>query len=333
MKIAVDAMGGDHAPAEIVAGALQAAAEIKGEIILVGREEAIRACAPQLPANVSIRHAEAVVGMDEKPMEAYRKRKGSSIHVCVDLVKQGEAQAMVSAGNTGACTAFALLGWRQMDGIHRPAIATYLPTHKGPLLLLDAGASPDVDPVHLLEFALLGRAFAERVIGVKNPKAHLVNIGEEPTKGNAFAKEAYALMDGHDWFAGNVEGKDLFNGDCRVAVCDAFVGNVILKTAEGVAEFIMDNIRQAVPKGPGKLLFLPLKSALKPLRKKTDYAEYGGSPLLGLNGICIIGHGRSSAKAIKNAVHQAAFAVEKDVLGAIRQSVQAEAERESTPQT
>ncbi len=325
MRIALDAMGGDHAPAEIVAGALEAAPLLKGEIVLVGREAEIRACAAQLPANVSLRHAEAVVGMDEKPMEAFRRRKGSSIHACVDMVQSGEAQAMVSAGNTGACAGFTQLVWKMIDGIHRPAIAAFLPTRTGRMILLDAGASPDVDPAHLLDFALMGKAYAEAVMGVRDARVHLVNIGEEPGKGNAFSQAAYREMEGRDWFAGNIEGKDLFHGGCHIAVCDAFVGNVVLKTAEGVAEFIMDEIRSALPTGPARLLMFPLKGALRPLKKKTDYAEYGGSPLLGLNGICIIGHGRSSAKAIKNALLQAAKAVESDLVGAIRRSAAADA--------
>jgi glycerol-3-phosphate acyltransferase PlsX len=330
LRIALDAMGGDHAPAEIVAGALAAAPLLKGEIVLVGREGDVRACAPNLPANVSVRHAEAVVGMEEKPMEAFRRRKGSSIHACVDMVQAGEAQAMVSAGNTGACAGFSQIVWKTISGIHRPALAAFLPTRTGRMILLDAGASPDVDPVHLLDFALMGKAYAESVMGVKDARVHLVNIGEEPGKGNAFSQAAFRLLEGRPWFAGNIEGKDLFRGECRIAVCDAFVGNVVLKTAEGVAEFFMDEIRSALPKGPARLLMLPLKSALQPLKKKTDYAEYGGSPLLGLNGICIIGHGRSSAKAVKNALLQAARAVDTDLVGAIRRSAAAEAPSSST---
>lgn len=325
MRIAVDAMGGDHAPGEIVSGVLEAAKKVKGSIVLVGDPSRIeRALTGPVPSNVDIHPASEVVEMDEKPMEALRKKKDSSLAVGVDLVKQGRADAFVSAGNTGAVTAASLLSWRQLDGVHRPAIASPFPNRHGRFLLLDAGASPDVDPPHLLEFALMGRAYAERVMGRKSPKVHLLNIGEEPGKGNAFAKQAYELLSGHPWFAGNIEGKDMFHAPCDVVVCDAFVGNIVLKTAEGVGEFIMDEIKAAVPKDVRKLAFLPLKKALGPLRRKVDYAEYGGSPLLGLNGLCIICHGRSNAKAISNAVQIASTAVENNLVPTIRSAIEHE---------
>jgi glycerol-3-phosphate acyltransferase PlsX len=303
---------------EIVAGAIEAARALKGGIVLVGDPSQIESClGGPVPRNVDIHPASEVVGMDEKPMDAIRKKKDSSLAVGVHLVKEGQANALVSAGNTGAVTASALLSWRQIPGVHRPAIASPFPNKYGRFLLLDAGASPDVDPVQMLEFAVMGRAYAQRVMGKHDPKVHLLNIGEEPGKGNAFAKAAYDLMCGHDWFAGNIEGKDMFHARCDVVVCDAFVGNIVLKTAEGVGEFIMDEIKAAVPKDVRKLAFLPLKKALAPLRRRVDYAEYGGSPLLGLNGLCIICHGRSSAKAIKNAIKIAATAVENDLVPAI----------------
>ncbi len=326
MRIAVDAMGGDHAPREIVAGALQAAPLIDGSIVLVGDPNRINfSLDGPLPSNVDIHPATEVIEMHDKPIEAIRKKKDSSLVVAANLVKQGEAQAMVSAGNTGAATAASLLAWRQIEGVHRPAIASLFPSKQGQFLLLDAGASPDVDPEHLLEFALMGRAYAERVMGRPSPTVHLLNIGEEPGKGNAFAKEAYDLMARHDWFAGNIEGKDMFHEKCDVVVCDAFVGNIVLKTAEGVAEFIVDEIRSAVPTGLARLIYLPLKRVMAPLRKKMDYDEYGGSPLLGLNGICMIGHGRSNAKAIRNAVLSGAKAVEADLVGTIKRYFEAEA--------
>ncbi len=322
MRIAVDAMGGDHAPREVVAGALEAAPHTKGGIVLVGDPSRIESCLTgPVPRNVDIHPASEVVEMDEKPLEAIRKKKDSSLAVGVELVRAGTADAFVSAGNTGAVTASTLLSWRQIEGVHRPAIASPFPNKHGRFLLLDAGASPDVDPPHMLEFALMGRAYAERVMGRKDPKVHLLNIGEEPGKGNAFAKQAYELLSGHSWFGGNIEGKDMFHSKCDVVVCDAFVGNIVLKTAEGVGEFIMDEIKAAVPKDVRKLAFLPLKKALAPLRKKVDYAEYGGSPLLGLNGLCIICHGRSSAKAIRNAIQIAATAVENNLVPTIRDAI------------
>lgn len=318
MRIAVDAMGGDHAPKEVVLGCLEAAPKVHGSIVLVGDPSQIeRHLGGPVPKNLDIHPASEVVGMDEKPMDAIRKKKDSSLAVSVELVKSGQAQALVSAGNTGAVTASTLLSWRQITGVHRPAIASPFPSKHGRFLLLDAGASPDVDPIHLLEFALMGRAYAQKVMGRKEARVHLLNIGEEPGKGNAFAKQAYELLSGHAWFAGNIEGKDMFHSPCDVVVCDAFVGNIVLKTAEGVGEFILDEIKAAVPKDVRKLAFLPLKKALAPLRKKVDYAEYGGSPLLGLNGNCIICHGRSNAKAIKNAVMIAATAVENDLVPTI----------------
>lgn len=321
MRIVLDAMGGDHAPAEIILGALEAAPLIKGEIILVGDEAAIKSHLPAtVPANIKIHHASEVIGMQEKPTEALRKKKDSSITVGCRLVKEGEAEAFVSAGNTGACTAGSLIAWRQMPGVHRPAIASPFPARNREFLLLDAGASPDVEPEHLIEFALMGRAYAQRVMKRPNPIVKLLNIGEEPGKGNAFAKRTHELLSAYPWFGGNIEGKDMFREPVDVVVCDAFVGNIVLKTAEGVGEFIMDEIKSAVPNGIGKVLFLPLRKALRPLRRKVDYAEYGGSPLLGLNGICIICHGRSNAKAIKNALLQAAKSIESGLVDAIKDS-------------
>lgn len=318
--IALDAMGGDLAPKEIVLGACQALQCTKSKILLVGIEDQIK---PHInvtdTSRLEIVPASEVVGMDDKPVEALRKKKDSSLAVAVNLVKEGRAHAIVSAGNTGAATAASLLAWRQIPGIHRPAIATTMPSKGGNFLLLDAGASPDVDPEHLVEFAEMGRAYAELVMGRKNPRVQLLNIGEEPGKGNAFAKEVQELMKEHPWFSGNIEGKDLFKTDPDVVVCDAFVGNIVLKTAEGVAEFIMGYVKDNIPTNPIlKLQYLPLRKLFAPLRKKMDYSEYGGSPLLGLNGLCFISHGRSNAKAIQNAIRNAEIAIECDLLENIR---------------
>ena len=238
--------------------------------------------------------------------------------------QEGKAEAFVSAGSTGSATATALLTWRQVTGIHRPAIGTQLPNHHGGFVLLDAGASPDVDPEHLVEFAILGRAYAQSVMDRKNPKVHLVNIGEEPGKGNAFAKQAYKLLSDFEWFAGNIEGKDMFNSHCDVVLCEAFVGNVILKTAEGVAEMFGRHIKAGVPDNFMKTLYWPVKKVMAPIRKHMDYAEVGGSPLLGLNGICVIAHGRSNAKAIRNAVLNADKAVGAQLVDKIRYAVEQE---------
>jgi len=330
--IALDAMGGDHAPEEIVKGAIEAGPLLNRRILLVGNESVLKALLPSpAPKNIEIVHADEVVGMDEKPLEAFRKKKHSSIQIGVNLVQEGRAGAFVSAGNTGACSSTSLLVWRQIPGIHRPAIASPFPNAGKGFVLLDAGASPDVDPEHLLEFAIMGRAYASQVMGRKNPSVHLLNIGEEEGKGNAFAKQAYTLLKPHSWFAGNIEGKDMFSTDCDVVVCDAFVGNVALKTSEGVAELIVKMIRQEIPSNPLlKMLYWPVRKVTAPLRTKMDYAEYGGSPLLGLNGITIICHGRSNAKAIKNALLQAQKGIEARLMETIREAVRHEYGQDAT---
>lgn len=326
MNIALDAMGGDHAPMEIVAGAVEAAPLLHHRITLVGDPAAIQAHLPTpCPTNIEIHPATEVIEMHEKPVEAIRKKRNSSLVVAANLVKEGSAAAMVSAGNTGAATAACLLAWRQMHGFHRPAIASTMPNLNGRFVLLDAGASPDVDPEHLVEFALMGRAYAEKMLGKTCPRVHLLNVGEEEGKGNAFAKQAYQLLSRHSWFAGNIEGKDMLAKNVDVVVCDAFVGNVVLKTAEGVAELILKLIKDQVPKNPVQALpYLPLKGLFRPLLKKMDYAEIGGSPLLGLNGLCFIGHGRSNAKAIRNALLQAQTAIDERLVDVIRESVRIE---------
>jgi glycerol-3-phosphate acyltransferase PlsX len=295
-------MGGDQAPREIVEGALQAAPLIHSTIFLVGQPDAIKPyLSSSVPSNVEIVEAKECVEMDEK---------------------DGRAKAMVSAGNTGAASAFALLTWRQIPGFHRPAIATRLPNRHDGFVLLDSGASPDVDPEHLLEFALMGRAYAKTVMGRAHPKVHLLNIGEEEGKGNAFSKAVYQLMKGHHWFAGNIEPNHLFKEPCDVVVCDAFVGNTVLKTGEGVAEMITELIRNEVPKSPlVRPLFWPVKYVGSRLRKHMDYAEAGGAPLLGLNGLCVICHGRSNAKAIKNALLMTQTAIDNQLVESIRATI------------
>lgn len=316
-------MGGDHAPAEVVQGAIQAAPFVRSKILLVGQPDAIkRHLGNNHPKNLEIVAASEVVEMDEKPTEAIRRKKDSSLAVAANLVKSGDASAFVSAGNTGAATAISLLTWRQIQGIHRPAIGSLLPSRGEGFLLLDAGASPDIDPENILEFAVMGRAYMEKVQGRKNPRVHLLNIGEEEGKGSAWAKQCQTLLTPYPWFAGNIEGKTMFEPDVDVVVCDAFVGNIVLKTCEGVAEFMAELIRNEVPtRGIGRLPYLPMRKAMAPVRKKMDYAEVGGSPLLGLNGICIIAHGRSNAKAMKNAILMAQRAIDGELVNSIRHSV------------
>ena len=324
MSIALDAMGGDHAPDEIVQGALLALPSLRLPLVLVGDPDAIaRAAGGQLPKGVTVRPASQVVGMEEKPTDAYRKKKDSSLMVAVRMVKEGQAKAVVSAGNTGAANAFCLLSWRQLPGVRKPAIATRMPNAHQGFVLLDSGASPDADPENLVEFAKMGRAYARTVLGRKDPKVHLLNIGEEPGKGNAHAKQAFGFLSEFPWFAGNIEGKDMFRSPCDVVVCDAFVGNAVLKSCEGIAELIVATIRAGVPANPLlKSLYWPVRAVTAPLKRSMDYAEAGGAPLLGLNGLCTICHGRSSAKAIKNALLVTQTAVENGLVEAIRNDVQ-----------
>lgn len=323
MKIALDAMGGDHAPKEIVLGALEAAPHLHHSVLLVGNPEKIMPFLPaHCPANISIHPAMEEVGMEEKPLEALRRKKDSSLSVGVELVQKGEAEVFVSAGNTGAASAASQLKWRQMPGFHRAAIASELPNYHGNFLLLDAGASPDVDPEQLVEFASMGRIYAERVMGKQNPTVHLLNIGEEPGKGNGFAKQSYELLSKYEWFEGNIEGKGMYSQPCDVVVCDAFVGNIVLKTSEGVAELIMKLVKEQVPTGSlARLPYAPLRKVFAPLQKRMDYAEVGGSPLLGLNHLCIICHGRSNAKAIKNALLLAQRAIDHNLMETLKDSV------------
>jgi glycerol-3-phosphate acyltransferase PlsX len=324
--IAVDAMGGDYAPREVVLGAVQASHQMRHSILLVGDPSRIQEHLPSpCPSNIEIHPASEVVEMHEKPLEALRKKKDSSLAVGAELVKKGIADAFVSAGNTGAATAACLLSWRQMHGFHRPAIASPIPRDKGKFLLVDAGASPDVDPEHLVEFAIMGRAYAASMMGRSEPKVHLLNIGEEEGKGHAFAKQAFNLLSKHRWFEGNIEGKEMFHAEADVVVCDAFVGNVVLKTCEGIAELIIKMIREQVPDNRWKrLAYLPLRKVLSPLKKSMDYAEIGGSPLLGLNGLCIICHGRSDSRAMANAILQAQRAVDAGLVEQLCEAVRTE---------
>jgi glycerol-3-phosphate acyltransferase PlsX len=306
-RIALDAMGGDAAPAPIVEGAILAAAELKVEIILVGNQTLIekeisRHSVRNLP--LSVIHAPQRVEMGESPSQVIRRKRDSSIWMATELVKQGKADAIISAGNTGATMATALFLLGPLQGIDRPAIAALLPTLIGNSIMLDVGATVDCKPVHLLQFAVMGHEYAKRIFGKSNPKIGLLSIGEEDTKGNELTKEAFKLLKSSSLnFIGNVEGRDVYTGESSVVVCDGFIGNVALKISEGLAEAISKLLKREIAAAPlGKLGYFFLKSPFKKFRRRVDYAEYGGAPLLGVNGICIISHGRSSAKAIKNAI-------------------------------
>lgn len=319
MKIALDAMGGDFAPAVTVEGALEAIYENDDiEIILVGDEPSIskKLSGKRYPsARLRIRHSSQVVGMNEHTVAAIRKKKDSSIKRAVELVKNQEADAVVSAGHSGVAMAMALLMLGPSEGVTRPAIATIMPSLKGSFVLLDAGANADCDPENLYQFALMGDAYCKAMFELSEPRIALLSIGEEDTKGNILTKEAFKLLkDTPVKFIGNIEGKDIFSGDADAVVCDGFTGNIVLKTSEGLVDTIMKMLKKEISDlTRGRIGYLLMKPALRNFRKKTDYAEYGGAPLLGINGTCIISHGRSSAKAIKNAVKVASEFARKKV--------------------
>ncbi|AVX20174.1 phosphate:acyl-[acyl carrier protein] acyltransferase [Carboxydocella sporoproducens DSM 16521] len=319
MKIVVDAMGGDHAPREIVKGAVAACRELNLGIILVGPAEQLReeiTAAGGDGLMIEIVDAPEVIGMDEHPGQAVRKKRNSSLVVGVKLVKEGKGAAFVSAGNTGAAMAASLLGYGRIKGINRPAIATVMPTLTGRCLVLDVGANAEVDASNLLQFAWMGSIYAEKILAIPNPRVGLLNIGEEESKGTPVVQEAYQLLKQQSGlnFIGNVEGRDLPMGVADVVVCDGFTGNVVLKLAEGLARALLGMIKEAAAQSilaqVGGLLMKPAFTALK---EKMDYREYGGAPLLGLQGITIISHGSSDARAIKNAIKVAARCVEQQV--------------------
>jgi glycerol-3-phosphate acyltransferase PlsX len=307
LNIAVDAMGGDRAPGVVVQGAVEAAREWDIPIILVGDTELISQELKRYPADhlpICLVHASEAVGMDELPSVALRKKKNSSIEVAIDLVKRGEASGFVSAGNTGVCMATAMFRLGMLKGVERPAIAALLPTLKGVTMLLDVGATVDCKPKHLHQFAIMGEVYARYVLKVKSPRVGILSIGEEDVKGNEVTKEAFRLLKGSAVdFIGNVEGKEVFKGKADVVVCDGFIGNVALKISESVAEMISLLLRREITKSWWyKAGFLMLKPAFRDFKKTVDYSEYGGAPLLGVNAPCIIAHGSSTAKAIKNAI-------------------------------
>ncbi|MBI2878072.1 MAG: phosphate acyltransferase PlsX [Candidatus Tectomicrobia bacterium] len=324
-RIAVDAMGGDHAPRAIVEGAVLAVEEFPLQVILVGQEQAIRPELerfPQALSTIQIQPAADVIEMNETPSQALRRKRNSSVQVALDLVKRGEAQAAVTAGNTGAALAASMLVLRPLKGIDRPAIATFLPTAtpKGISILLDAGANVDCRGSQLFQFGLMGSVYAQHALEVESPRVGLLSIGEEDTKGNEASKEAYQLLSKSSLnFIGNIEGKEVFQGKAEVIVCDGFTGNVALKIGESLAEMFEKMLREAFTASwRTKLAYLLVRPHLQAFKKRVDYSEYGGAPLLGVNGICIIGHGRSSAKAIKNAIGLSQRLVEKDLNGCIR---------------
>lgn len=320
MRISVDAMGGDFAPLEVVAGAVQAVRTFDhiSELILVGDEPTIREELkrhPAAPSSIRVFHCTEVVGMGESPATAVRRKRDSSINRAVDLVKEGQADAIFSAGSTGAQVAASQLKLRTLEGIQRPAIATVFPSPTKPFVLLDAGANTDCSPQMLVQFAVMGAVYSKAILKHDNPRVGLMSIGEEDAKGNETTKEAFSMLQKSGLnFAGNIEGHDLFEGEIDVVLCDGFVGNVVLKTSESVAHAMGHWLRQAFTSNPLRMFgALCLRGALKDLKSKLDPAAYGGAPLLGINGVSIIGHGSSKAKAVANGIRAAADAVTLDI--------------------
>ena len=311
MRIALDAMGGDFGSDQLVAGAVQAVREYGHQVVLLGDQPTLQRAVDQQAcglSQVSIVHTTQVVGMDESPMEGIRKKADSSIRVAFKLLQQKQVDAVVSAGNSGATMAAAVKEVGRLQGISRPGIAGIFPTLKSPLAVMDVGANVDCRPQHLYQFAIMATAFSKALFGIECPKVGLLSIGEEGGKGNALVKSTHELLLGSSLnYIGNVEGRDVFRGDVDVMVCDGFVGNICLKLSEGLAEAMVAMLREELGKNVrSKIGYLLTRQAYASVKKRTDYAEYGGAPLLGFNGTGIICHGRSNATAIKNAIRVAA---------------------------
>lgn len=335
MKVALDAMGGDFAPELTIAGAVEAVNESDVEVILVGDRQKLTdsLSGKRYPSNqISIVHASEVVQMDESPAVALRKKKDSSIRVAIELVRSNMADAAVSAGHSGVVMATALFLLGKLPSVYRPAIATIMPSLSGFFVLIDAGANVDCKPENLLQFAQMGNAYYREIFDVPEPQIALLGIGEEDTKGNELTKETFKLLKGAGLnFTGNIEGKDLFTGKADVIVCDGFIGNIVLKVSEGLAEAILKMLkREIINATTGKLGYLMIKPAIRNFRRRTDYSEYGGAPLLGINGTCIISHGRSSSKAIKNAIRVSDEMAKKKVHETISRTLESYAGRQTS---
>lgn len=327
MKIAIDLMGGDLGLESNLKGCVDAINEYQVEMIFVGKEDEIKKALEAYSLDkkyYSIVDAQEVISNEEKAGMAILRKKESSMVKALNLVKEGEAQAVISAGSTGALLSGATLLVGRINGIKRPALAPVMPTIDGVAVLIDAGANVDSKPEYLKQFGVMGSIYAEKVIGIQQPKVGLANIGEEAEKGNELVKQAYELLTETDInFIGNLEVRDVFTGKADVIVCDGFVGNTILKTAEGTAKMIMKLLKRSLMSSlKSKIGALLLKSSLTNLKKEIDYSEYGGAPLLGVNGGVIKAHGSSDANAIKNAIRQAKVYCENDVTGLIAHAIE-----------
>ena len=328
MRIVVDAMGGDHAPEEIIAGVVAAVREFDHiSITLVGIEKQIQNSLKHYSFSqdrIEVAASSQVVEMHESATVPLRKKRDSSIAVGIKLLKDPKYNAFISAGNTGAVVATSTIFLGMLEGVERPAIGTVLPTLRGFSLMIDAGANTDPKPQHLVQSALMARVYVRDVLGISQPKIGLLNIGEEDTKGTDFVKEIHRMLSEKmpDNFIGNTEGSGIYRGDCDCIICDGFIGNVVLKVSESLAESAIKLIKKEIKKSPLAMLgAMLMKPRLQAVRRHADYAEYGGAPLLGVNGIVMICHGRSNAKAIKNAIRAACGEVEHNILETMKKEI------------
>lgn len=326
MRIAIDAMGGDNAPRSTVEGAVQAAKEYGVEVCLVGKKEEINkylSAEDQSNGKITIVEASEIIDNNEAPVTAIKHKKDSSMVVGLKLVKDGNCDALLSAGSTGAFLAGSLLKVGRIKGIDRPALSPLIPTTKGMCMIIDAGANVDSKPKNLQQFAIMGSIYMEKVMGISKPRVGLLNVGVEEGKGNELTKQSFELLSKLNInFVGNIEARDVAEGVCDVVVCDGFVGNVLLKNTEGVAQAIFDILKGIfMQNAVSKVAALMLKKGLKAFKKKFDYKEYGGAPFMGIDGIMIKAHGSSDAKAIKNAIRQAKLLYDNKCLDIIREEI------------
>jgi glycerol-3-phosphate acyltransferase PlsX len=337
LRIAVDAMGGDHGPGAIVAGALVAARRLQVGLLLVGARDVIEREVARHPSaravDLRILHAPDRIEMAEPAAAALRRKPLASIRVAAEAVRDGEASALFSAGHTGATVMAAHAAFRRLPGVDRPALATIIPTRRTPAVLLDSGATVECRPQHLVQFAVMGSAYARVALGCESPRVGLLSVGEEESKGNELTREAHQLLKSAPvTFVGNVEGRDVYSGQADVIVCDGFTGNVTLKISEGLVETVERLLRDELSSSVGtRVGYLLSRRAFRRFHQRVDYSEYGGAPLIGLEGLCVIGHGRSSAKAVRNALAMTVRCVREDFVsrlsehiaqvGAVRQNV------------
>lgn len=326
-SIVIDAMGGDFAPEEIIKGSIEAREAFRVKIKLVGNKDKIKTVAASSQLNldgIEIVPSSQEVSMNESPSEIIKKKRNSSIFIGSELASMGQGNAFLSAGNTGAVMACSLFNMKRIENVLRPAIAVVIPLSNRKFVLIDAGANADCKPQYLKQFAIMGKIYSENILGIDNPRVALVNIGEEEKKGSELVIESYRLLKSYPKinFIGNIEGRELFEGAADVVVCDGFVGNVILKSIEGLANFFFGEIKQILTSGIlAKLSALGLRNSFTMMKKRFDYEEYGGAQLLGLNGLVIISHGSSKSRAIKNAIKVAIEGLKTNIIRKINEEI------------